>query len=456
MKRSTTGLGVSRGAWIYRQRIPKALQDLFGGRSLLFEYIGATSSIRRRDAETRARQLRLSNDLLFERARHLTPAQRQEAIKAGGLDKLEALDAGVLRLVGAALDGLDVEEVDPDLDLTDPAAQALAGEQLLHARLTRALHRDLKSKAPKIKRSPSLDALLDVWRDRTRPRSAGTVAKARLWLDRFADYTGGKDLDEITREDARGFRNFAEASTDWTRETAREGMSKLNVMFQHGTDAGLVDFNPFEGLRVHVPRPDSFAAAQAKKEKGLDDVEVGTILDRDNLDELPTEAHVWAIKLALYMGLRLGECSNIRAEDLVEVDGIPCLSITDAGEGQTVKTVSSVRVVPLHKDLAGFLDFAKGRAGHILDEDPPAPNLIRRRRRLQDPINAWLKSIGVRATAHSLRHTFRNACRSIEMPVEISSALMGHMVAGVHASYGRRPSIKILKGWIDRIDPRRA
>lgn len=46
-------------------------------------------------------------------------------------------------------------------------------------------------------------------------------------------------------------------------------------------------------------------------------------------------------------------------EDVLRVDGLPCIRISDEGEHQKVKTEVSLRTIPVHPDLIelGFLDW---------------------------------------------------------------------------------------------------
>lgn len=67
----------------------------------------------------------------------------------------------------------------------------------------------------------------------------------------------------------------------------------------------------------------------------------------------------WAALLGLYTGARASEVGQLLVEDVLTVDGLPCIRISDEGEHQKVKTEVSLRTIPVHPDLIelGFLDW---------------------------------------------------------------------------------------------------
>ncbi|WP_029011371.1 site-specific integrase [Azospirillum halopraeferens] len=64
----------------------------------------------------------------------------------------------------------------------------------------------------------------------------------------------------------------------------------------------------------------------------------------------PRDARYWAPLIAAHQGMRLEEILQLRPEDIGEQDGMAVVRIRE-GAGQTLKTASSTRVVPLHSTL---------------------------------------------------------------------------------------------------------
>jgi integrase len=67
----------------------------------------------------------------------------------------------------------------------------------------------------------------------------------------------------------------------------------------------------------------------------------------------------WLPILGLYTGARLNELCQLQRKDIAKVEGYWCISITDGGNNQILKSVSSKRVIPIHKKLLdlGFIDY---------------------------------------------------------------------------------------------------
>lgn len=69
-------------------------------------------------------------------------------------------------------------------------------------------------------------------------------------------------------------------------------------------------------------------------------------------------AAYWIPLLGLYTGARIGELAQQRVQDITLENDIPVIQITDADEGQRLKTSASRRCIPIHPELIrlGLLD----------------------------------------------------------------------------------------------------
>jgi len=67
----------------------------------------------------------------------------------------------------------------------------------------------------------------------------------------------------------------------------------------------------------------------------------------------------WVSWLCAYTGARVAEICQLRAEDVLQIDGIWCLRITP--QAGPIKTSNSERAIPIHLAVIdeGFLDFAR-------------------------------------------------------------------------------------------------
>jgi integrase len=143
----------------------------------------------------------------------------------------------------------------------------------------------------------------------------------------------------------------------------------------------------------------------------------------------------WCPWLALYHGMRLGEIVQLLVSDVRQIHETWCMHITtEGGNGKSVKTKGSMRVVPLHSEIIrlGFLDYHK----RIVDAGnerlfPECKSNVR------DPaqqasrwFNAYLDKLKVRSgreqSFHSFRHNAIDALRAAGYGDDVFGPLIGH------------------------------
>ena len=159
------------------------------------------------------------------------------------------------------------------------------------------------------------------------------------------------------------------------------------------------------------------------------------------------EAAYWFPLIALFSGARRTEIAQLKIGDVREGEGgIWYLDITNEGADQNLKTASSARSVPVHRELIrlGLLKVLAARA----KADPAGAPLWPAFAPPIDPkAKAWTKwfarYLGMYVvdhsakTFHSFRHTFKRACREAGLSEEVHNALTDHAGGGVGRSYGR-------------------
>jgi integrase len=161
-------------------------------------------------------------------------------------------------------------------------------------------------------------------------------------------------------------------------------------------------------------------------------------------------ARRWVPWLCAYTGARVGEITQLRAEDVFQQDGENAIRITP--EAGTVKT-GKARVVPVHEHLValGFLRFAqtkgkgplfydeKPRRGRPLMDDPTnprKPRYVKIREHLAD----WVRSLGIDDRElqpnHGWRHTFKQIADRAGISERMSDSITGHAHKSIGAAYG--------------------
>jgi integrase len=164
--------------------------------------------------------------------------------------------------------------------------------------------------------------------------------------------------------------------------------------------------------------------------------------------------------LSLYTGSRIGEMTQLRKEDVIELGGVRALRITP--EAGTVKD-REFRVLPVHPRLIelGFLAFVVGAPEGPLYFDP-------KRRRHTDAktpqselvagdLSAWSRTVGLGdprllRPLHALRHRFMTCARRAGMAEQYVEAIAGHSPGSRNRSYGSFPP-KVLHRELVRLTP---
>lgn len=177
-----------------------------------------------------------------------------------------------------------------------------------------------------------------------------TKSQKRAAVNGFAKWKGLKTkLATCTRTDVAEWVQSLRAENLATPTLANK-ISYLKAFFAWGQSAG------------YFPAGDNPATGQVKygtREKRLRRKLGFQPFSVEQLDALYDPKHLatltlsvrWGALIGLYTGARVSEVGQLALDDFIEVDGVPCFRITAQGEGQSLKTDASERVVPIHPDL---------------------------------------------------------------------------------------------------------
>ncbi len=163
----------------------------------------------------------------------------------------------------------------------------------------------------------------------------------------------------------------------------------------------------------------------------------------------------WVTILALYHGFRVNEICSLHLKDIYQdEDDVWVLDIKEDGIKKTVKTTSSVRIVPVHPfvlDTLDFMGFVAGRNAQGKKDDLLFPNLTYTETQgYAKKISAWFRLwkktwLPVEChhkNFHSLRHTFaQQAQNQAKMSDRCNQEITGHSISGVssiHLGYSGR------------------
>lgn len=284
----------------------------------------------------------------------------------------------------------------------------------------------------------TLHHLLAAWKQtQTRHRTINAYTTA---VDEFHQLHGSIAARHITREHARRYRDRL-VERKLSRGTVANRIGFLKTLIRFGQQELIEDVvgNPFE----RVPVLTASRLRAPKERRAFTVAELNRLFQHRVFTEghrprgQVGEAAFWAPLLGPFVGARLEEVAQLRAADIECVNGAWCIRITDHGEGQHLKTLSSHRRVPVHQELVrcGFLWFVQQQraAGHA--RLFPTLSNKNANRTWSNALGKWfarlLDEVGLSDTAldyHSLRYTFKQQCSLCNIPNEARDALVGHWV----------------------------
>jgi integrase len=212
--------------------------------------------------------------------------------------------------------------------------------------------------------------------------------------------------------------------------TVNKRLDVLRAVFSYGVEEDKVAKNPFVNLRMKEAKK----AKSKRQPMGEHDLtKLFNGLTRGSED-------FWVTLIAAYQGARQNEILQLRREDIFKERDTWVISFHDRFDDNSLKTESSVRVVPIHHHLIslGLADWgaAIGK-GQRLFQSASLGVYGNYSQAYSKHINAVFRSLRVTNHFHSLRHSFRDACREAEVPSDIADYLGGWAgSASVSRSYG--------------------
>jgi integrase len=154
----------------------------------------------------------------------------------------------------------------------------------------------------------------------------------------------------------------------------------------------------------------------------------------------------WCPLIGAYTGARREEIAGLSPADIIEVEGIWCLSIEDS-ELRRIKNLSSRRMIPIHSHLIdlGFIDHVRKAKNN--NENSLFPELYevgnnaygrKVGRRMRQIIDQELGTDGVELSFHSLRHYVQNQLDNSGVEDKLVRDIIGHEGKDIHEKVYRK------------------
>ena len=232
-------------------------------------------------------------------------------------------------------------------------------------------------------------------------------------------------------------------------KTIKDGkLAPIRALFQWGVDNRHIPANVANGVSIDARLKPS------ERRRGYTDEEARLLLSRAEKETDPVRR--WVPWLCAYSGARVAEVCQLRAEDVVEDDGVWCFRL--APEAGALKNLSSERTVPIHSALikSGFLTFVKAvKSGPLFSELPP-DRFGSRGGNGTKVLSRWIRSLGLDdpriSPNHSWRHRLKTLARRHGLALDIVDAISGHRRGTVGDAYGEFPA-SALSREIEKIPP---
>ena len=228
--------------------------------------------------------------------------------------------------------------------------------------------------------------------------------------------------------------------------TVNKRVNVISAVFSYALEEGKVRQNPFMNMSLKDPKK----AKGKRNPMTLNDIKKLFVGLKEQSEDY------WVTMIAMYQGARQNEILQLRKSDIVFERETWLLSFHDRFENNSMKTESSVRIVPIHKALIerGFVKWIT----NIRRESRLFPSASlgiygNYSQTYSKHINAEYRRLGIFNHFHSLRHSFRDACREAEISQDIVDYLGGWSgSASVGRSYGALEfSLKHLSKALNRI-----
>lgn len=276
--------------------------------------------------------------------------------------------------------------------------------------------------------------LIEGWAAERQP-TPKTLYSWRRVLDQLATFAGHRDATRLTVETIISWK--AQLIADGLHpKTIRDGkLAPLRAILQWGADNRHLPMNVSERVDIEV------RARPSQRKRSYTDEEARLLLRAAHAETDPVRH--WVPLLCAYSGARVSEICQLRAEDILEMEGHWCMRLT--AEAGSLKNVGSERIVPLRPALlaANFLRFARLIGSGPLFKDLTPDRFGSRGGNGTKILSRWIRGLGLTdlrlSPNHSWRHRLKTLARRHGLDTSIIDAVTGHSRRTVSDTYGEFP-----------------
>jgi integrase len=280
----------------------------------------------------------------------------------------------------------------------------------------------------------SLEGLADEWAAEKRPTQK-TLYEWRRVLRQLKAYLGHDDAAQIKSSDLNAWKASLVAAGLRAKTIGDAKLAPVRAILQWAVDNDRLLTNPASRVVIDVKSKPSESI------RSFSEDEAAVVLKAARSER--KAALRWVPWLCAYTGARVAEICQLRAEDVLQIDGVWCLRITP--EAGPLKTSSSERAIPIHSAVIdeGFLDFAREAGSGPLFPQLKPDKFGSRGGNGTKIIGRWVRSLGIAdlriSPSHSWRHRLKTLARRHGLATDIVDAIVGHRRKTVADGYGEFP-----------------
>lgn len=268
-----------------------------------------------------------------------------------------------------------------------------------------------------------LASLMDLYISERKWEREKSKAAAVRHLEFFREITNLKNIAEIQKKHAYRFADGLQ-SKGYANKTIKSAVSSVRAFLTECERKELISTNPFTDLKL------SDYGVKATSYKPFSTDELAAIFSQKmkSSDRL-------CLEILISTGMRLDEVSLLTFEQIRKhEDGFLYIDLLNA----VVKNEGSKRYVPLHpkvklelKTSGRVFDYQIGKDGKA--ESDASKRLMKIIRKVTDD---------PQLVVHSLRGTFKDMLREVNVAKEINDFITGHGQGDSAGNYGEGPSIR--------------
>ncbi|WP_106355779.1 DUF6538 domain-containing protein [Yoonia maritima] len=265
-------------------------------------------------------------------------------------------------------------------------------------------------------------------------------------IDNLCKFLGHDNALKVTKKNLLEWRDHLLKSYQ-AKTISDVYLSTMRTLFEWAVDNDHIPENP--ALNVKQPKPKKAFS----RERGYTDEEAVKLLraarsyqphadENGYIRETPAfvTAKRWVPIICAFTGARVTEITQLRKEDIRQVDGLWVARITpDAG---SVKT-GGYRDVPLHSQIIdeGFADLlnASGQ-GPLFHNGKTPDSYVRKSKQISNQLATWLRTAGLSPQglppSHAWRHRLKTQCMELGISDRVMDAIQGHAGRTAGDAYG--------------------